>query len=61
MRWPITRDYRATLPASTLVYVRGAGHSIATPQPELYLTLIRNFLADRPLPLPDYAADAPPR
>ncbi len=61
VKWPITRDYRRTLPNSTLVYVRGAGHAIAANQPDAYLTLIRNFLSDKPLPLPDHSSDEPPR
>ncbi|TCO54179.1 proline iminopeptidase [Actinocrispum wychmicini] len=58
IKWGITRDYRRTLPNSTLVYVRGAGHAIAGNQPEVYLGLLRDFLAGRPMP--DYSSDTPP-
>ncbi|MEO6087508.1 MAG: alpha/beta fold hydrolase [Umezawaea sp.] len=61
VKWQITRDYRRTLPNSTLVYVHGAGHALAAGQPDTYLALVQAFLSDRPLPLPDYSSDEPPR
>ncbi|WP_066940069.1 alpha/beta hydrolase [Microtetraspora fusca] len=60
LKWAVTYDYRRTLPESTLVYVRGAGHSIANGRPDLYRDLLLAFLLDRPLPLPPVtSADEP--
>ncbi|MFC5185072.1 alpha/beta hydrolase [Actinomadura harenae] len=59
--WEATRDYRQTLPNSTLVMVKGAGHAIAGDQPAAYTALLRAFLLNRPLPLPAYTASTPPR
>ncbi|TYB42163.1 alpha/beta fold hydrolase [Actinomadura chibensis] len=61
VRWEATRDYRRTLPDSTLVMVKGAGHAIAGDQPAVYTDLLRAFLLDRRLPLPAYTSDDPPR
>ncbi|MFC4055406.1 alpha/beta fold hydrolase [Actinomadura syzygii] len=59
--WAATRDYRRTLPDSTLVMVKGAGHAIAGDRPAVYTDLLRAFLLDRRLPLPAYTSDDPPR
>ncbi len=60
LKWAVTYEYRRTLPESTLVYVRGAGHSIANGRPDLYRDLLMTFLLDRPLPLPPVtSADEP--
>ncbi|MEV7805348.1 alpha/beta fold hydrolase [Microbispora sp. NPDC088329] len=60
LKWAVTHEYRRTLPESTLVYVRGAGHSIANGRPDLYRDLLVTFLLDRPLPLPPVtSADEP--
>ncbi|WP_158588060.1 alpha/beta hydrolase, partial [Actinomadura logoneensis] len=61
VRWEATRDYRRTLPNSTLVLVRGAGHAIAGDKPTVYTGLLRAFLLGRRLPLPAYTSDDPPR
>ncbi|MER6511686.1 alpha/beta hydrolase [Nonomuraea sp. NPDC001636] len=60
LKWEVTYDYRRTLPDSTLVYVPGAGHSIANGRPDLYRGLIRAFLLDRPLPVPAYTGATDP-
>ncbi|MER6582444.1 alpha/beta hydrolase [Nonomuraea sp. NPDC001023] len=60
LKWEVTYDYRRTLPDSTLVYVPGAGHSIANGRPGLYRDLIRAFLLDRPLPVPAYTGATDP-
>ncbi|XVQ13133.1 alpha/beta fold hydrolase [Spirillospora sp. CA-255316] len=59
--WAATRDYRRTLPNSTLVLVEGAGHAIAGDQPAVYTDLLQSFLLDRRLPLPAYTSAEPPR
>ncbi|MEU5868883.1 alpha/beta hydrolase [Nonomuraea sp. NPDC047529] len=60
LKWEVTYDYRRTLPDSTLVYVPGAGHSIANGRPDLYRGLIGAFLLDRPLPVPAYTGTTDP-
>lgn len=60
IRWPVTREYRDVLPGATLVDVRGAGHAVATDQPQLYARLLQTFLLGEPLPLQPYTAVAPP-
>ncbi|WP_405148474.1 alpha/beta hydrolase [Sphaerisporangium sp. NBC_01403] len=61
IKWEATYDYRRTLPASTLVYIKGAGHAVAADQPATYTALLESFLLDRPLPLPAYTSPTPPR
>ncbi|RSN05712.1 hypothetical protein DMB42_27635 [Nonomuraea sp. WAC 01424] len=60
LKWEVTYDYRRTLPDSTLVYVPGAGHSIANGRPDLYRSLIGAFLLDRPLPVRPYTGTTDP-
>ncbi|MER7504928.1 alpha/beta hydrolase [Nonomuraea pusilla] len=60
LKWDVTYEYRRILPASTLVYVRGAGHSIANGRPDLYRDLLTTFLLDRPLPLPAVTSSKEP-
>lgn len=60
VKWSATYEYRTTLSNSTLVYIKGAGHSIAAAQPETYLALLRAFLKEQPLPLPAYTSANPP-
>ncbi|MEU0571145.1 alpha/beta hydrolase [Nonomuraea sp. NPDC005983] len=60
LKWEVTYDYRRTLPNSTLVYIPGAGHSIANGRPDLYRSLIRAFLLDRRLPVPAYTGTTDP-
>ncbi|MFI6599240.1 alpha/beta hydrolase [Nonomuraea sp. NPDC050536] len=60
LKWDVTYDYRRTLPNSTLVYIPGAGHSIANGRPDLYRSLIRAFLLDRRLPVPAYTGTTDP-
>ncbi|GFJ96080.1 alpha/beta hydrolase [Phytohabitans rumicis] len=60
-KWAVTYDYKRTLPRATLVYVKGAGHAISSDRPELYLSLLRSFLLDRPLPLPAWTSAEPPK
>ncbi|WP_405059509.1 alpha/beta hydrolase [Kribbella sp. NBC_01505] len=47
--WPDTRDYRDTLPHSTLVYIPHAGHALTNQAGPLYLQTLLAFLANRPL------------
>ncbi|MER6815579.1 alpha/beta hydrolase [Spirillospora sp. NPDC000708] len=60
VKWAATRDYRQTLPNSTLVFVKGAGHAIAGNQPAAYTALLRAFLLGHRLPLPAYTSPAEP-
>ncbi len=41
-------------------FIQDAGHSISLDQPDLYLSAIRAFLLDRPLPAAPYADAQPP-
>lgn len=59
--WPVTYQYRRTLPNSTLVVLPGAGHVVYYDRPRLYFRLVRAFLLDWPLPLQAYTATTPPR
>ncbi|MEV3920753.1 alpha/beta fold hydrolase [Actinomadura coerulea] len=61
VKWAATRDYRRTLPNSTLVIVKGAGHAIVGDQPTKYTDLLQAFLLERRLPLPPYTSADPPR
>ncbi|MEV4258338.1 alpha/beta hydrolase [Spirillospora sp. NPDC049652] len=61
VKWTATYDYRRTLPNSTLVMIRGAGHAIAGDQPAAYTGLLEAFLLGRRLPLPAYTSADPPR
>ncbi|MFF0575835.1 alpha/beta fold hydrolase [Streptosporangium saharense] len=59
--WPVTHDYRRTLPEAKLVYLRGAGHAVERGQPRMYRSLLLDFLLDRPLALPDHSSARPPK
>jgi pimeloyl-ACP methyl ester carboxylesterase len=52
--WPITREYRDTLPGAKLLYFPGAGHVIGADRPAEFVAAVTAFLADRPLPGPVY-------
>jgi proline iminopeptidase len=54
IKWEPTYQYRTTLPNSTLLYFEKAGHVIYYDQPDLYFEVLRNFLQEKPLPLPPY-------
>ncbi|MBB3725551.1 alpha/beta fold hydrolase [Nonomuraea dietziae] len=47
--WSSAAGYRAIMPASQLVYLRGAGHDAYRDRPGPYLEAVRAFLAGRPL------------
>ena len=57
--WEPTAEYATTLPRSTLVCVPDAGHVVELDRPDLYAGMLRNFLLDRPLPVPDTSPDRP--
>lgn len=44
LRPEVTEEYRRTIPGARYVYVRGAGHSIANGRPDLYRSLLTDFL-----------------
>ncbi|GLW68049.1 hypothetical protein Kpho02_03480 [Kitasatospora phosalacinea] len=52
--WPVTREYRDTLPDARLLYVPGAGHAIAVDRPREYRAAVLAFLTDAPLPRAPY-------
>ena len=59
--WETTRSYREAMPQATLVYLRDAGHVVQLDKPAELLDIVRAFLLDRPLPLPAYTGQEPPR
>ena len=58
--WRITVEYRDTLPNAQMVYLPGAGHQAYQEQPDLYLSAVRAFLRDAPLPVEPYTGQEPP-
>ncbi|MFE2955729.1 alpha/beta hydrolase [Nocardia tengchongensis] len=60
LHWPVSREYRDTLPNATLVDIQGAGHAVSTDQPQLFTQLLETFLDDQLLPLPAYTSIDPP-
>ncbi|MFF0487593.1 alpha/beta hydrolase [Nocardia sp. NPDC004068] len=50
----ITRQYRTTLPNSTLVCLSDAGHVVRLDRPDIYFDAIRAFLLDAPSPIPPW-------
>ncbi len=58
--WRITAEYRDTLPNAQMVYLPGAGHQAYQEQPDLYLSAVRAFLRDEPLPVEPYTGQDPP-
>jgi hypothetical protein len=44
--------YLTALPDAQLVYLSGAGHNVYQDEPEGFLSVVRAFLLDRPLPEP---------
>jgi proline iminopeptidase len=60
LSWSSGLAYRHALPRAELVYLRHAGHNAYQDQPELFLAVVRAFLAGRPLPAPPWTGDAVP-
>lgn len=60
VRWDIAYSYKQILPDAVFLYIQDAGHSIPVDQPDLYLSAIRAFLLDQPLPLVPHADAQPP-
>lgn len=60
LKWDVTHEYKKTFPNATLVYIEAAGHAIDLEQPDAYVTTVRAFLLDQPLPLPAHEGAAPP-
>ncbi len=52
--WEITMQYRQALPNARLIYIEDVGHLIWGSQWETATQVIRAFLNDEPLPLPEY-------
>ena len=61
LKWEVTYEYRSLLKNSTLLFLEDAGHMPFLERPELVLDSIRSFLLDKPLPLPAYTDESPPR
>jgi proline iminopeptidase len=58
--WRLAIEYRQALPHAVMVYLPAAGHQAYLEQPNAYFAAVRAFLLGQPLPVPIYAADAPP-
>jgi proline iminopeptidase len=52
LSWSSAVAYLEALPDARLVYFPEAGHNVYQDEPEQYLTLVRAFLLDQPLPEP---------
>ena len=61
IKWEVTYEYKSLLRNSTLLFLEGAGHMPFLEKPDLVLDSIRSFLLDKPLPLPAYTDESPPR
>ena len=61
LKWEVTYEYRSLLKNSTLLFLEDAGHMPFLEKPDLVLDSIRSFLHDKPLPLPAYTDESPPR
>lgn len=59
LAWAVADEFRQTFSNATLLLIENAGHSIPADQPALYEDVLIAFLADQPLPLPAYTAEAP--
>jgi proline iminopeptidase len=58
--WAPTWQYKTTLPDSTLLYFRDAGHVIFLDQPQLCYASIQAFLLGTSLPIQPWASSQPP-
>jgi proline iminopeptidase len=58
--WSFGTDLARSLPNARLVYLPGAGHSLYAERPDAVRSLLRAFLADRPLPIAPLDDLAPP-
>jgi proline iminopeptidase len=52
LSWSSALAYLTALPDAQLVYLSGAGHNVYQDEPEGFLSVVRAFLLDRPLPEP---------
>lgn len=60
LSWESTFSYKETFPNARLVIIEGAGHSPGMEKPEVYETIISEFLQDMPLSIPPYEGSEPP-
>jgi proline iminopeptidase len=60
LSWSSALDYKKALHNSTLVYFTDAGHNVYQDQPELFMKVLKAFLADSPLPVADYKESEAP-
>ena len=58
--WKVVTEYKEAFPNATLLYVPDAGHAFGYDQPGIYVSSVRAFLQDQPLPLPAYTSSSPP-
>jgi hypothetical protein len=50
----------ATLPDARLVYLEEAGHNAYQDAPQQFMTVVRAFLLEQPLPVSPYDGSLPP-
>jgi proline iminopeptidase len=60
LTWTSAIDYRDTLPDARMVYLPGAGHRVYAERPGEFFSVVNNFLAGLPLPLPSETRSNPP-
>ncbi|MCS7001701.1 MAG: alpha/beta hydrolase, partial [Dehalococcoidia bacterium] len=62
MPWSITQEHRESFRRSRVVLIPNGGHFLLEEQPRPTLDTVAAFLADRPLPIPEYTGlEAPPQ
>jgi proline iminopeptidase len=61
LSWSSAIDYKKALHNSRLVYFKNAGHNVYQDQPDLFMKVMKAFLADRTLPVEAYSDTAPPK
>jgi proline iminopeptidase len=60
LSWSSAQEYLKVLPDARLLYLRDSGHNAYQDEPERYMSEVRAFLLDRPLPEHPYAGSNPP-
>lgn len=60
LRWEVTREYRDTLPQSTMLTIDAAGHTVLADKPAETGTAVATFLTGEALPTKPYTATEAP-
>jgi proline iminopeptidase len=60
LRWEVTREYRDTLPQSTMLTIDAAGHTVLADKPAETGTAVAAFLSGEALPTKPYTATEVP-